>query len=279
MKSHPPLTGGSDFDFRRVREIESTDKSLFSTDIETATGSIPVLTGASFNLWNPDFGDPYAVGSPSIIDHVLAKILKSSKNPKSPFFGLGISKSSDLPISAPRMMVRDVCRGTDTRTAIVCLVPGGVTGIEKAPYLLRRRGDERDEAFVLGVMSSIPFDWFARRIVELSMNLEILSSMPIPRPQGLDPRRSRVIEIAGRLAARDDRYSEWASIVGVPTGSIKTSEVQLAMEAELDALVAHLYGLSRDQVGHVFKTFHRGWDYKPRLAAVLEYLGKIEDPS
>jgi hypothetical protein len=50
------------------------------------------------------------------------------------------------------------------------------------------------------------------------------------------------------------------------------------MEAELDALVARLYGLSRSQVEHVFSTFHRGWDYKSRLAAVLEYFDKIEGP-
>jgi hypothetical protein len=47
------------------------------------------------------------------------------------------------------------------------------------------------------------------------------------------------------------------------------------MEAELDALVSHLYGLTRDQVVHIFATFHRGWDYKPRLDAVLEHFDRI----
>ena len=41
--------------------------------------------------------------------------------------------------------------------------------------------------------------------------------------------------------------------------------------AELDALVAHLYGLGRSDVEHIFATFHRGWDYGPRLAAVLAH--------
>ena len=35
--------------------------------------------------------------------------------------------------------------------------------------------------------------------------------------------------------------------------------------AELDAVVALLYGLSRPDVEHIFATFHRGWDYRPRL--------------
>ena len=41
--------------------------------------------------------------------------------------------------------------------------------------------------------------------------------------------------------------------------------------AELDALVSLLYGLTEDQVEHVFATFHKGWDYEPRLDAVLKH--------
>ena len=42
--------------------------------------------------------------------------------------------------------------------------------------------------------------------------------------------------------------------------------------AELDAVVALLYGLERDDVEHVFETFHRGWDYQPGSAAVLDHM-------
>lgn len=41
--------------------------------------------------------------------------------------------------------------------------------------------------------------------------------------------------------------------------------------AELDALVSLLYGLSEDQVEHLFATFHRGWKYEPRLEAVIQH--------
>jgi hypothetical protein len=60
---------------------------------------------------------------------------------------------------------------------------------------------------------------------------------------------------------------------------VKTPEQQADMEAELDALVSHLYGLTRDQVAHIFATFHRGWDYKPRLDAVLEHFDRIAGAS
>jgi hypothetical protein len=43
--------------------------------------------------------------------------------------------------------------------------------------------------------------------------------------------------------------------VGVKQGPIKAAEKQ-AMIEELDAVVARLYGLSPDQLTHIFDTFH-----------------------
>ena len=43
------------------------------------------------------------------------------------------------------------------------------------------------------------------------------------------------------------------------------------MIAELDAVVAHLYGLTEKQLVHLFETFHEGWDHEPRLKAVMKY--------
>jgi len=123
-------------------------------------------------------------------------------------------------------------------------------------------------------MSSMIFDWFARRIVELHMTFELLDRMPVPRPESTNPLRARIANIAGSLAAIDKRYAPWAKSVGVPVGSVADNERE-SLEAELDALVAHLYGLTRDQVEHIFKTFHRGWDYAPRLALVLEHFDSI----
>ena len=40
---------------------------------------------------------------------------------------------------------------------------------------------------------------------------------------------------------------------------------------ELDAVVAHLYGLNADQLKHVFATFHDKWDYHARLRAALAH--------
>lgn len=173
-------------------------------------------------------------------------------------------------VSRSRIAFRDIARPTDTRTAIVALLPPGSAVVHNAPYLLRRSGDERDEAFLLGVMSSIPFDWYVRRVAELHITFETLAFVPVPRPPAEDPRRRRVTEIAARLGAKDARFHAWASAVGVPVGAVEPASAP-SLVAELDAVVAHLYGLSREHVEHIFATFHRGWSYHDRLERVLEH--------
>jgi hypothetical protein len=50
----------------------------------------------------------------------------------------------------------------------------------------------------------------------------------------------------------------------------------LELASENDALVAHLYKLSRQQVAQIFGGFHRGWDsskqdYVDRFERVMKY--------
>jgi hypothetical protein len=86
-----------------------------------------------------------------------------------------------------------------------------------------------------------------------------------------------LVSISGALAAHDDRYREWASRVGVQTGTLHNLVERSEAIAETDALSALLFGLTRDQLKHLFAEFHKGWDYKPRLEKVLEYYDQWKD--
>jgi hypothetical protein len=48
------------------------------------------------------------------------------------------------------------------------------------------------------------------------------------------------------------------------------------MIAELDAVVAHLYGLTEAHVRIVFETFHEGWDFADRLRATLQHFVRLK---
>ena len=144
-----------------------------------------------------------------------------------------------------------------------------------APYLVWPRGDVRDEAFLLGVLASLPLDWFARRFVETHLTFFVFNPLPVPRPEAGNPLRSRVIELAGRLACPDKQFSQWAKEVGVKCGRLDPAEKD-EMIHELDAVVARLYGLSEKHLVHIFETFHEGWDYELRLRATLKHFRRLK---
>jgi len=77
------------------------------------------------------------------------------------------------------------------------------------------------------------------------------------------------------LAAANEQFRDWADEAGVEVDSVKSDSEKDALVAEIDALVAHLYGLSQSQLEHVFKTFHRGWDYLSRLQQVLVFYDQL----
>jgi len=68
----------------------------------------------------------------------------------------------------------------------------------------------------------------------------------------------------------DEGFANWAKAVGVKCGPLQEAEKR-DLIAELDAVVGHLYGLTEQQLVHIFETFHEGWDYEPRLNAVLRH--------
>lgn len=249
----------------------SGDRGVMEFDTEAPQGRIPVVAGASYNLWDPNAGTPFAYGTASVLrPHLQKKLNGAVRNSRSAYNGLAFAENS-LPMDSPRIAFRDIARATDTRTSIPCLLPPGTAAVHQSPILVRRQGDEVAEAFLLGVMSSIPFDWATRRWVELHLTFELLNALPVPHFDPASPAVQRVAKIAGRLAAGDDRYADWAAKVDVPVGSVTTPAEKTDLMAELDALVSLQYGLTEDQVEHVFATFHRGWNYEPRLKVVLKH--------
>ena len=246
----------------------------------------PVYGGRSFNLWQPDTGDYYAWAEPERITSALhERRLRGQKNRRSAFSEFSREWAEDrttLPCLRPRIAFRDVTRPTDTRTAIAALVPGDRVLTNQAPYILWPSGTEADQAYVLGVLSSMILDWFARRVLELHLNFHIFNSLPIPRPE-LDPGpgqhrklrlRDRVIQISGRLATTDpDRpgFREWAAAVGVEPGSVESEAEKQDLIAELDAVVAFLYDLDEDDLAVIYDTFHAGADYSERRVQVLQH--------
>lgn len=249
---------------------------------EPRTGDVwPVYAGKSFNLWQPDTGDYYdSADAVSITANLQQKRQSQSRTARSAFAELRqpvLLDPATLPCRNPRIAFRDVTNPTNTRTIVAALIPPRVVITNKGPYLLQTRGGCRDEAFVLGLLASMIMDWCARRTVEMSLNFHVLNALPAPDPGEGHPVRDRVVEIAGRLAAVDDRFADWARNVGVPVGSANDPSIKSDLICELDACVAHLYGLDEGDLAVVYSTFDakRPDRYADHHAKVLTHYRRL----
>ena len=280
MRRHPrlDLNDGKSWRARPDTELHTTG-SKFLMDLKSKKcpkGFWPVWTGRSFNIWKSDTKQYYAYAEPDkAIDRLYKKRINGHKNRKSThseFSTEYVRDESTLPCFRPRIAFRDIGSADRPRTIHTSLVPPKIFLVHKAPYLLFSRGDEKDKAFLLGVLSSMPLDWYARLFISTNnIGFFLLNTFPVPRPDRSHLLWKRAVALSGCLASPDSRFANWAKAVGVEYGSLdqKTKD---NMIHELDAVVAHLYGLSETQLIHIFDTFHKNPDYyAPRKQAVLAH--------
>ena len=230
------------------REIdESQEKDLFSH-----SRGVPVWKGRSFYQYEPHGNQP---AGNAVWDDVL-KILQK-KRWRSPKFKRLFS--ADLlaapnthPMNHCRIAFRDVTNRTNSRTVIACLVPPRTPLTNKAPYLIFAEWGALAQAYVLGVMNSLPFDWLSRRYVEMNLNFFILNMLTFP-PASNAP-WERIGKLAARLSCPDDRFAEFATEAQVECGSLNSVQC-IDIRAQIDALIARAYELTEDELEFIFTDF------------------------
>jgi hypothetical protein len=273
---HPKsIEAHTDFSYRAYSDFHATsDRPLFEVGEEKQQGEIPVLTGGSFSFWEPDFGPPYGHAKPKELRAAMAaRLSRSSRLKKSPFYEESFGEGN-LPWDSPRIAFRAITNRTNTRTCVVCLIPPGSATVNMATVLLRKKGTPVTDAFMLGIMSSVIYDWVARRWIEGTFSINIFEELPIPTAAFNTQIGRGIVELAARLAAKDARFETWANECGVKVSSVKSAEEKNELISELDALVAIAYGLSAKDVSLIMETFHVGWDYQSHLEKVLGYFEK-----
>lgn len=151
-----------------------------------------------------------------------------------------------------RVAFRDVARSTDSRTVIACLVPPRTYLTNKAPYLAFTPDDDCVRLACLAILNSLPFDWQARRFVEVNLNFFILEGLVVPHLDDADV--AVLARAAARLSCTDDRYAEVAAALGVEPGPLDEDE-RTALRLEIDAHVAGLWHLDRDDLDVLLADF------------------------
>lgn len=233
-----------------VRELDETnDKRLW----RDASEGWPLWKGESFDQYDPH-GAEARICPPS--EKVWKKVRKPRPGSSSVLAESTPVKDRRLAVLAEleraRVAFRDVSRSDDSRTVRACLVPPEVFLSNKAPYLAFIEGGESTQAACLGIMNSLPFDWQARRFVEINLNFFILESLTVPDlgDEGL----IEVARAAARLSAVNERYARFAAATDVECGPLPAPQRQRLL-VDIDARVARAWNLTDEDLQVMFGDF------------------------
>lgn len=229
--------------------------------------------GDSFDQYNPrGKGARWTVG----IKQILEKIRKTRPR-ANPLIANKIPLSERreyimLELSRARIAYRRVASRTNSRTIISCLVPTNILLDESAPTITFVLGGEWVQSVYLGIINSLPFDWQARRLVEININYFMLENLIIPDLD--DKQYTAIAKSAARLSAVDSRFDQFAQAVGVEVGPLDDDEHR-RLRVEIDARVAQAWELTIDDLQLMFTDFTENAvppEYRTALLARLEEL-------
>lgn len=223
------------------RELHMTDDSpLFKTQPEA--GAFPLVEGKmihqfefarqAFKYWVPERG-----GRQSLI-------------------GRGADEGQALSYQRYRFAHRSVASSTNERTLIASILPPGVFSGHSLNVAFEPE-TAAEQLCLLAFMNSFVLDYYLRQQVSANLTMFFIYQCPVPRLDKLAPRFAAIVQRAARLTCTAPEFDDLAKSVGLKShhdGATDPTE-RARLRAELDGLVAHLYGLSEAEFVHILGTF------------------------
>jgi len=224
------------------REFDLTlDKEILNRQAK----GIPVFEGRHINQFDAFFAQP----------SVFVETKKATEYINRRNLGQGRLKSYGL-------VFREVARSTDTRTFIAAIIPKGVM----TTYTLRVANNlsETAKVYLTAVFNSFTFDYIARIQTNLHVST-VYKQLPVPRLTESDPYFAPLVERAARLICTTPEFDDLAREVNLtpnpsPNGEgskygVTEAAERARLRAEIDGMVARLYGLTEAEFSHILGTF------------------------
>jgi hypothetical protein len=110
---------------------------------------------------------------------------------------------------------------------------------------------------MVALLNSFVVDYSLRQRVSQNLTMFYIYQLPVPRLTEEDPEFAPIVERAAKLVCTTPEFDDLAREVGLRDHTEGlTDEVERAkLRAELDGIIAHLYGLTEEEFIHVLLTF------------------------
>lgn len=155
-----------------------------------------------------------------------------------------------------RLAHRSIASSTNERTLIATILPPKVfSGHSLNVAFAPESGAE--QLVLMAFMNSFVLDYYLRQQVSANLTMFFIYQCPVPRLGKKDSAFAPITNRAARLICTTPEFDDLAKSVGLKShqdGATDPTE-RAKLRAELDGLVAHLYGLSEAQFTHILGTF------------------------
>jgi hypothetical protein len=161
-----------------------------------------------------------------------------------------------------RLCFRSVARNTDERTMIATILPPCFYGHSlSAVRVLDANGNRilpaPVQAFLCAVWNSFALDYLLRARVAANLSFYYIYQLPVPRLPEKDPLFNSIVSRVARLICTTQEFDDLAVQLGLQShkDGAATADERAQLRAELDGIIANLYGLTEDEFIHILSTF------------------------
>ena len=248
---------------------------------EESTIYVPLYEGKMFYLFNHHYGTwPIEGERPNTIELPLIEDLSDPNSCIMPWYWVPLSEVNNRLIKTNRdgnilwewkhkwiIGARDVTNATSERTCIASLIPDAV-GVGNSATLLHAERGTMPGAVLLGMMSSIPFDYVTRQKVgRTHLSIFIIEQLPVLKPEQIDEvMQWQIAKRVAQLCYFNHDLDGWAEEMWDEMKDAQRAELpqlgdkqpfiydpdrRAVLQAELDAIFAHLYGLTTEDLRYI----------------------------
>ena len=161
-----------------------------------------------------------------------------------------------------RLCFRAIARTSDIRTLIVSLVVkdafcGNSILVSSSNNSTLESISNSEILTALTIFNSFVLDFYIRQMVSANINMFYIYQLPVPRLSQGEPYFNEIVERAAKLICTTPEFDDLAQEVGLSShqNGVTDETERAQLRAELDGMIAHLYGLTEDEFKHILSTF------------------------
>lgn len=235
----------------------TNDSHLFKT--KPADGRLPLYEGKMIHQFTHEYAEP--------------KYWISEKEGRKTLLSNEKDKGQILQYQNYRLAYRAIARNTDNRTMIATVLPHRVF-YAHSMNAIHLEFSKIITLYIVSLFNSFIFDYILRQRVTANLTMFYIYQLPVPRLSENSTGQEKktfdsLVERAAKLICTTEEFADlWKEVMGTKwteNSGVTDDKARAKLRAEIDAIVAHLYGITEEEFIHILSTFPIVSDYVKSL--------------